>query len=89
MLIDAGCVPPRVHDLGVVLDAVERSIPGPEWAALRDAAEGLSDFSVGPRYPGWDWMTDGVDLDAVLDAARAVLRAVEHHLASRRDVRTP
>lgn len=81
-LIAAGRVPPHVHDLAVVLDAVVDAAPAAaEWAALREPAERLSDFGVGPRYPGWDLMVDAVDTGAVLEAARSILHAVERHLA--------
>jgi HEPN domain-containing protein len=79
-LIAAGRVPPHVHDLGVVLDAVVESAPGVDWAALRDSAERLSDFGVGPRYPGWDVMVEAVEPGAVLEAARGILQAVEGHV---------
>jgi len=80
-LIAAGRVPPHVHDLGVVLDAVVDAAPAAaDWAALREPAERLSDFSVGPRYPGWDVMVDAVEPGAVLEAARTILQAVERHV---------
>lgn len=82
MLVAAGRVPPRSHDLGTILDEVERASPAPEWRSLRDAAELLSDFGVGPRYPGWDAIDQSVDPVAVLDAARSVLVEIERQLTS-------
>ena len=80
VLIAFGRVPPHVHDLGVILDAVAEASPGTEWAALQDFAERLSDFGVGPRYPGWDLMAEPVEPGAVMQAARGILETVERNL---------
>jgi hypothetical protein len=33
----------------------------------------LTDFAVAPRYPGWEDLAGNVDIDHVLESARAVL----------------
>jgi HEPN domain-containing protein len=42
VLVGAGRVPPRAHDLAALLDEVERVSPSEAWRPLRDAAEILA-----------------------------------------------
>lgn len=69
-----GNEPPRSHDLGVLVEALEEQQVFP--ADVISAARLLADFGVAPRYPGWEDAVGHVDLPVVLRAARKVLEFV-------------
>jgi HEPN domain-containing protein len=67
-LLAAGVEPPRIHDLGFLLETLEAIRPVPD--GLREVCAALADFGVAPRYPGWEAEVGTVDTGDALRAAR-------------------
>lgn len=74
LILGLGDVPPRTHDLMVLLrtiSRIERKTHDLERFCLV-----LTDYAVAPRYPGWEDVVGEVNLDDVLEAAMGVLDRV-------------
>lgn len=74
-ILDSGEIPPRVHDLVVLLD---RLMPiHPALADLRASARTLTFYAVAPRYPPEFQSYTREEADAALALARTFLVRVE------------
>lgn len=71
LILALGSVPPRTHDLVVLQKALDRMDERNHH--LEGFCLALSDYAVAPRYPGWEDLVGNVDIDCVLESARAVL----------------
>jgi HEPN domain-containing protein len=76
LILAHGEVPPRTHDLVVL----QKTLSGMDDRSqhLRGFCLTLTDYAVAPRYPGWEDLVGNVDIDCVLESAKAVL---DHVLA--------